>query len=242
MKKCINHMDADCIESIRSKVLATPKTRANLDFYSDECFSSYCGGGTCNVCVLASNGDAIAITSSINSAYGAMFASPSTGIILNNHMMDFNVAKDPLSLNDVEPEKQPLSSMSPTIILNKSTGLIRLVIGAAGGPKIITAVSQIILEHILYEVPLEEAMENRRLHHQLMPMKLFYEGGFPYVREMRDFGHEVEELRTININDLFIHLSSSASSIQLIDGVVKAFGDKRRHGSGATTQKTNDSV
>ncbi|XP_049817160.1 scoloptoxin SSD14 isoform X2 [Aethina tumida] len=236
VQKCINHMDAVCIENIRNKIMQMEKTHTDREFYSNECFSSYIGGGTCNVCVLAPNGDAVCVTSSINSAYGAMFASRSTGIILNNHMMDFNVARDPTSKNDVEPEKQPLSSMSPSIILDKNTGLIRLIIGSAGGPKIITAISQIILDTILYKKSLQTAMDSHRLHHQLMPMKLYYEEGFPYIDILKATGHDVEQLKSFRVRDLFIPSSSSATAIEYLNGVVGPYGDKRRDGFGGVTK------
>jgi len=82
-------------------------------------------------------------------SFGAGFASEQTGIILNAEMDDFstpNVQKygmPPSPVNFIEPGKRPLSSMTPTIIVNSATGRVRSIIGAAGGTKITTATAYV---------------------------------------------------------------------------------------------------
>lgn len=122
-----------------------------------------------------------------------MRRSQSTGIILNDEMDDFsipghiNVYGIPSSpANYIKPGKRPMSSMSPTIIVDKN-GDVRMVIGSAGGSRIITAVASSILNH-LYITPdssLHDIFGARRLHHQLIPNQVQFETGFdPQIIEV----------------------------------------------------------
>ena len=100
--------------------------------------------------------------------------SPSTGILLNNQMDDFaSVGRPnyfgltPSPLNYPEPFKRPLSSMSPTIVFD-NLGKVKMVIGASGGPKIITATLQTILNHLFAGLDLFTANSRPRIHDQLL--------------------------------------------------------------------------
>lgn len=125
--------------------------------------------GTSHVSVVDSNGMAVAVTSTINLqlnknfnifllflkkklnsiliwlSLGAGFASAQTGIILNNEMADFSSPSisfyglPPSSTNTIQPGKRPLSSMTPVIVIDSSSGGVRLVVGAAGGIRITTS-------------------------------------------------------------------------------------------------------
>ena len=74
-----------------------------------------------------------------------------------------------------------MSSMSPTIIVDKRTGDPRLVIGASGGSKIITAVAQVALKTLWMGMNIKEAIDDSRLHHQLSPNNIVVEDGFNNV-------------------------------------------------------------
>ena len=75
----------------------------------------------------------------------------------------------PSKANFIRPGKRPLSSMSPTIARDLSTGAVRLVVGASGGPRIITSVAQVLLAVAARGVPAPEAVGAPRVHHQLLP-------------------------------------------------------------------------
>lgn len=130
-------------------------------------------GGTSHFCIVDSFGNAVSMTSSVNTNFGSHVHDPTTGIIFSNTMDDFSSPGTanhygliPAESNYVVPTKRPLSSMSPTLVSYR--GKIILVIGGSGGPKIITAVSQVILRHLLMGQSLDEAVSHARIHNQLI--------------------------------------------------------------------------
>ncbi|XP_017133461.1 glutathione hydrolase 1 proenzyme isoform X2 [Drosophila elegans] len=139
--------------------------------------------GTSHLCVLAPNGDAVSVTSSINSYFGSGLIGTRTGIVLNNGMNDFAVANNffglpPSPANVIEGHKRAMSSQSP-VLLADSLGNIRMVIGAAGGSKIIPAVVEVAANVLWFDQDLRKAVTAPRFYHQLLPDVLEYEeGGF----------------------------------------------------------------
>lgn len=151
--------------------------------------------------LIAPNGDAISVTSTINFVFGCHNRSMSTGIILNNEMDDFSTPGTvngfgvPASpSNFIKPNKRPMSSMAPMIIVNKR-GDVEMVVGGAGGTKITSSTAYVILRHFIFKENLDKAIESRRLHHQLAPMILEYEDGFDekMVDGLRAKGHVMQE-------------------------------------------------
>lgn len=108
--------------------------------------------GTAHINVLAANGDAVSVTSTINNIFGSKIVSRSTGIILNDEMDDFSTPGKsnsygvPASVaNFIKPGKRPLSSMCPIIILDEHKN-VRLLIGGAGGIKITSSVAYVSID------------------------------------------------------------------------------------------------
>ncbi|TRY70401.1 hypothetical protein TCAL_02843 [Tigriopus californicus] len=139
--------------------------------------------GTAHCSVVSQNGDAVTVTSTINLHYGAMYLSPSTGIIINDEMDDFsypnitnNFGVPPSSNNFVKPGKRPLSSMAPAIVTD-GKGNLKLVIGAAGGTKITTSIAYTSIRNLWFQENIKQAIDSRRIHHQLVPMQVDYEVG-----------------------------------------------------------------
>lgn len=142
-------------------------------------------GGTTHFSVVDGDGDAVALTSTINTAFGSMYVAGDTGVILNNEMDDF-VARPGVpnafglvgrEANTIRPGKRPLSSMSPTIVLQD--GAVRLVVGASGGPTIITGTLQVLLNVMVFGMDVRAAIEAPRIHHQWVPEVLMASDSLP---------------------------------------------------------------
>lgn len=126
-------------------------------------------------------GNAVACTTTINSTFGAMVVVDGAGFLLNNEMDDFS-AKPGVpnqfglvggKANAIAPGKRMLSSMTPTIV--SKDGELRLVLGAPGGGRIITAVLQTLLNVVDHGMGLEQAVRAPRVHHQWLPDELVWE-------------------------------------------------------------------
>jgi gamma-glutamyltranspeptidase/glutathione hydrolase len=158
---------------------------------------------TTHIATADAAGNWVAITATVNTAFGSKVIVPGTGVVLNNEMDDFSIypgVPNAFGLvgaenNSVTPGKRPLSSMSPTIVLD-STGKPVLTAGAAGGPKIITQVVLAILRQIDLEQSLADAVERPRIHHQWRPNVLTYEKGLDQtvIDGLRRRGHKLDEV------------------------------------------------
>jgi len=156
--------------------------------------------GTAHLSVVAPNGDAVSVTSTINQSFGCGLMSASTGIIYNDQMDDFSFPEitngfglPPSRNNFPRPGKRPMSSMCPTI-LTDSMGAVKLVIGASGGTKITTAVALVTLLHLERAKGLAESVSSARLHHQLSPMRVEHESSLSTeIKDgLRERGHILE--------------------------------------------------
>eukprot|EP00850_Spirogloea_muscicola_P009647 SM000054S18133 [mRNA] locus=s54:740330:743578:+ [translate_table: standard] len=136
--------------------------------------------GTSHFNVVDRDRNAVAMTSTINLGFGSKIISKSTGILLNNEMDDFSIPGlpnvygiPPAPANFIRPRKRPLSSMAPTIVLQG--GQLRMVVGGSGGPFIITATAQVLLNYFALGLDPLSAVYAARIHHQLLPNVVFYE-------------------------------------------------------------------
>jgi gamma-glutamyltranspeptidase/glutathione hydrolase len=135
--------------------------------------------------VVDAQGNAVAVTYTLNNAYGNGITVPGLGFLLNDEMDDFAAAPGVPNMfglvgseaNSIEPGKRPLSSMSPAIATHK--GKLFLVIGAPGGSRITTGVFQVMTDIFDFHLEPQAAIDLPRLHQQWTPDFLYLEKGFP---------------------------------------------------------------
>ncbi len=166
---------------------------------------------TTHYSVVDAQGNAVATTTTLNNSWGSGVWVRGAGFMLNDEMDDFAVQPGTANMyglvqgeqNAIQPGKRMLSAMSPTIVLD-SAGKVLLVVGAAGGPTIITGTSQVILNVIDHKMTLADAMRAPRVHHQALPDSLTYEDGgiAPSVLDsLKAMGYGMRKLRAlVNIN------------------------------------------
>jgi gamma-glutamyltranspeptidase/glutathione hydrolase len=139
---------------------------------------------TTHYSVVDSEGNAVAVTTTLNDLFGSRVTAGSLGFLLNDEMDDFTAKPGVPNLygliqgpaNAIAPGKRPLSSMTPTIVLED--GKLRFVLGSPGGARIITTVANIFLSVAEGGLNIQQAVDAPRFHHQYEPDKLFLEPGF----------------------------------------------------------------
>lgn len=151
-------------------------------------------------------GNAVSVTTTLNSSFGSTVIVGGAGFLLNNEMDDFSVKPGVPNLyglvggeaNAVQPKKRMLSSMTPTIV-EKDRQLF-MVVGTPGGSTIMTSVFQTILNVTEHGMTMQEAVNAKKFHHQWLPDILFYEEG-AFTRETIDalqaMGHKVQQREPI---------------------------------------------
>lgn len=155
--------------------------------------------GTSHLSVVDSERNMLSCTTTINLSFGSMVFVPEWGLIMNDEMGDFtakpgtanNYGLVGTKKNAIAPRKRPLSSMSPTLVLNPS-GEPYMAVGASGGPTIITGTLMTMINSIDYEMSPEQAIIAPRLHHQWKPNTLFLEDRIGAARALTDRGHSIE--------------------------------------------------
>lgn len=141
--------------------------------------------GTTHFSIMDRHGNAVACTETINTTFGSWVVDPEFGIVLNNEMDDFTAQPGKPNAfgllqseaNAVAPRKKPLSSMTPTIVVQD--GQAKVALGASGGPRIITTTIQVLLGLAVFELSPEEAVSRPRLHHQWLPREVLVEPETP---------------------------------------------------------------
>jgi gamma-glutamyltranspeptidase / glutathione hydrolase len=158
---------------------------------------------TTHLTVVDADRNVVSLTFTVNGSFGAAAVAAGTGILLNNEMDDFAVAAGVPNLfglvggkaNAIASGKTPLSSMTPIIVTEN--GKFRLAAGAPGGSTIITTVLQIVLNVLVYDMNVSDAVSAPRIHHQWQPDRLLVErGGFntATLDELRRRGHKIQEV------------------------------------------------
>ncbi|MDE2579513.1 MAG: gamma-glutamyltransferase [Hyphomicrobiales bacterium] len=189
------------------------------------------GDQTTHFSIVDRDGVAVANTTTLNFSYGLGLVATGTGVLLNNEMDDFSAkpgAPNGFGLvgglaNAVAPNKRPLSSMTPTIVLRD--GHVEIVTGSPGGPRIITTVVEMISNMVDHGLNAAEATAAPRFHHQWMPDELRVERGMPIdtLALLRARGHNVIEREAMG----------STATIQIEDGLMMGAADTRQRGTAA---------
>ncbi|MBT6784820.1 MAG: gamma-glutamyltransferase, partial [Planctomycetes bacterium] len=154
---------------------------------------------TTHYSVIDSHGNGVAVTTTLNGSFGSKVLVPAAGFLLNNEMDDFTAHPGEPNLfgliqgsaNAVAPGKRPLSSMSPTVLLDEE-GNVDAVLGTPGGPTIITNVFQVLLGLTRLGLSPENSITAPKIHHQCLPDRIFLEATVPTSTEqsLLALGHE----------------------------------------------------
>ena len=161
---------------------------------------------TTHFSITDSFGNAVAVTTTLNTSYGSKVFVNNSGFLLNNEMDDFSSKPGSPNTygligsqaNSIEPGKRMLSSMTPSI-LEKNDNLF-LVLGSPGGSTIITSVLQTILNVILFDMSIQHAVDNKRFHHQWKPEYIYMEKNLAsdsIIKSLQNMGHYVKERNSI---------------------------------------------
>ncbi|KAI4594422.1 hypothetical protein KJ359_008210 [Pestalotiopsis sp. 9143b] len=215
---------------VRSKIL--DYTTQNVSAYDPSGLESLETPGTSYVASGDASGLSISITTTINTLYGSQIMVPETGVIMNNEMNDFSIPGAsnafgyiPSEANYIVPGKRPLSSISPTIV-ETPEGRLYLIVGSAGGSRIITATIQNIHHVLDQNMTTPEALAQPRLHDQLVPNVVSFEYAYDNstVAYMKSLGHNVTWVAPG---------SSTAQAVRLLpNGTFEAAGEPRQVNSG----------
>ncbi len=168
---------------------------------------------TTHFSIVAADGSAVSNTYTLKSLYGSGVTIPGAGFLMNDEMDNFTVkVGEPnafgliqAAANAIEPGKRPLSSMTPTIVLEN--GQVRLVVGTPGGSTIINTVFQVIMNVVDFGLDAQEAVDAPRIHHQWLPDVLVYERHGP-VKDVREAlerrGHTLRERAMIGDSHIIV--------------------------------------
>lgn len=186
---------------------------------------------TTHLSVVDEEGNAVAVTTTLNGAYGSRVVVGGAGFILNNEMDDFSAKPGTpnkfgllgTASNAIAPGKRMLSSMTPTIVSKDNKPY--LVLGTPGGSTIITSVFQTLVNLLDFELSVEDAVNNPKFHHQWQPDVIYIERDFsPTVRaSLEQIGYRFVERGPIGRTEV----------IRLTESGVEAVADKRGDDSAA---------
>jgi len=193
--------------------------------------AGYEGAQTTHYSVVDGEGNAVAVTYTLNNSYGSGVTAPGLGFLLNDEMEDFAAQPGGPNMfgliqgeaNAIAPGKRPLSSMTPTIVLHD--GKLFLVTGSPGGPRIISAVTEMVLNALDFGMDVQDAVNWPRFHHQWLPDTLYVERGTSpdTVALLVARGHKVETIRSMG----------EVEAIQAAGGQLEGATDPRSEGKAA---------
>lgn len=186
---------------------------------------------TTHFSVADKHGNVISNTYTLNSGYGSGIIINDTGILMNNEMDDFVSAPGVPNqfglvgdeANKIEPFKRPLSSMTPTLILQDGRPIYAT--GSPGGSRIITTVLQFLINTLDFKMEISDATVAPRIHHQWKPDILMLETGFDI--------HHANDIEALGQKIYFSGPGTSLESIEIKNNLYYGFGDTRRPDSKA---------
>ncbi|MGC1243737.1 MAG: gamma-glutamyltransferase [Chryseosolibacter sp.] len=157
---------------------------------------------TTHLSIVDPQGNAVAVTTTLNDSYGSAVVVAGSGFFLNDEMDDFSIKPGEPNMygviggeaNKIEPDKRMLSSMTPTIL--ERSGKLFMVVGTPGGSTIITSVFQTILNVVEFDMTMQEAVNAKRIHSQWLPEVIFPENGALARRDsirLVGMGHRFDE-------------------------------------------------
>jgi len=186
--------------------------------------------------IVDGEGNAVAVTYTLNGGYGNGVTVPGLGFLLNNEMDDFAAKPGEENLfhliqgeaNAIQPAKRPLSSMTPTILARD--GKLFLVLGAPGGSRIINGVLQVILNIVDFHMNAQDAVDWPRVHHQWMPDQLYLERGISpdTVALLRAMGHNIAPFE--NTNPVVARVEAIVSDKGWLEGAADGRGNAKAEG------------
>lgn len=189
----------------------TPTTQPNDKKY----------GETTHFSVTDRWGNVVSYTTTIEQLFGTGIMVPGYGIMLNNELTDFDAI--PGGANEVQPNKRPLSSMTPTIVYQNDKPV--LTVGSPGGPTIITSVLQTILHAIEYDMELKAAVEEPRIYTNNINSYRYEEGiGQEIISTLNGMGHKFGPLPMTIGNVQSIQIDHE-------NGIFKGVADSSRNGA-----------
>lgn len=178
---------------------------------------------TTHYSVADKDGNMVAVTQTINWTFGSGLVVDDYGFVLNNEISDFSIDVD--SPNCVDGGKKPLSSMSPTIVLNEDNTPL-MVVGSPGGSRIIPVMTQVISNVIDYDMDIQEAIDTYRMYDNTKD-KIIYEGGISdeTITKLKSMGHNIEKYE-----EGYDKHFGGVQGVQYKDDVLIGGADSRRDG------------
>ncbi|MDQ0107107.1 gamma-glutamyltranspeptidase/glutathione hydrolase [Chitinophaga terrae (ex Kim and Jung 2007)] len=165
---------------------------------------------TTHLSIIDAEGNAIAVTTTLNGHYGSRTVVGGSGFLLNNEMDDFSVKPGVPNMyglvgneaNAIAPHKRMLSSMTPTLVLEKNQVLYSL--GTPGGSTIITSVFQTLMNTLEFGLTAEEAINKPKFHHQWLPDQVMVENDFPEstIRALEQMGYKITKRGAIGRSEI----------------------------------------
>jgi gamma-glutamyltranspeptidase / glutathione hydrolase len=186
----------------------------------------YESADTTHFSIVDAQGNAVAVTYTLNGGFGSGVTVPGLGMLLNNNMDNF--ASEPGSANAygliqgeanaIQPGKRPVSSMTPSIV--SKDGKLVMAIGAPGGTRITSAVMLAFLNVVDFGMNIQDAIDAPRIHHQWMPDQIFAERGISpdTIAILRRLGHTVEANSTVGARVVGIQVETDRQGNRRLAG------------------------